>query len=71
MNLPYYCPGYSGDEPDEYLCPDTFIRAIYEEMYRKLKTGKKTVYWKCYYTAYNLLRKENLSFKMVGQGTYP
>jgi hypothetical protein len=41
VNLPYYCPSYLGDEPDEYLCPDTFIRAIYEEIYWRLKTGKK------------------------------
>jgi len=41
MDIPYYCWGYSGDEPDEYLCPNTFIRAVYEEVENRLKTGKK------------------------------
>jgi len=41
IDVPYWCPGYSGDEPDDYLCPDTFSRAIYEEVEGRLKTGKK------------------------------
>lgn len=36
LDLQYWCssylnPQYSGDEPDEYLCPDSFIRAVYGE----------------------------------------
>lgn len=30
IDFPYWCPGYSGDEPDKYLCPNTFIGSIYE-----------------------------------------
>ena len=41
MDIPYYCWGYPGDEPDEYLCPNTFIRAVYEEVENRLKRGKK------------------------------
>ena len=29
VDLPYWCLHYPGDEPDEYLCPNTFIRAIF------------------------------------------
>lgn len=41
IDLPYWCPKYSGDEPSEYLCPTTFIRAIYEEVYWRLKRDTK------------------------------
>ncbi len=41
IDLPYWCPRYSGDEPDEYLCPNTFIGAIYEEVENRLKTDRK------------------------------
>jgi hypothetical protein len=41
IDMPYWCPRYSGDEPDEYLCPDMFIGAIYEEVEGRLKTGRK------------------------------
>lgn len=41
LDLPYWCPRFSGDEPDEYLCPNTFLRAIYEEVEHRLKTNKK------------------------------
>ncbi len=41
LDLPYWCPSYSGDEPDEYLCPSTFIGAIYEELEGRIKKDRK------------------------------
>lgn len=41
IDLHYWCPRYSGDEPDEYLCPNTFIGAIYEEVENRIKRDKK------------------------------
>jgi len=45
IDVPYWCPlyvgDYSGDKPDEYLCPDSFIRSIYDEVYWRIKTGRK------------------------------
>lgn len=41
IDLPYYCRGYYGDEPDEYICPDTFIRAIFDEILYRIETGRK------------------------------
>jgi len=41
IDLPYYCQWDFGDEPDEYLCPNTFVRAVYEEMENRLNKGKK------------------------------
>jgi len=40
-DLPYWCPDYSGDEPFEYLCPTIFIRAIYDEIFYRLKRNVK------------------------------
>jgi len=40
LNVQYYCAGYSGDEPNEYMCPNAFIRAVYEEVEYRLKTGR-------------------------------
>jgi len=44
IDMPYYCSGYPGDEPDAYLCPDTFTRAVYEEVRYRLETGRKQHY---------------------------
>jgi len=45
IDVPYWCPSYigdySGDKPDEYLCPDSFIRSIYDEVYWRIKTARK------------------------------
>lgn len=41
IDVPYWCPHYSGDEPDEYLCPNTFVRAVFEEVYWRLEKDKK------------------------------
>lgn len=41
IDLPYWCLRYSGDEPDEYLCPNTFIGAIYEEVEGRIKKDRK------------------------------
>lgn len=41
IDLHYWCPRYSGDEPDEYLCHNTFIRAIYEEVENRIKKDQK------------------------------
>lgn len=41
IDLPYWCPRYSGDEPDEYLCPNLFIGAIYEEIEGRIKKERK------------------------------
>lgn len=44
IDLTYYCWGYSGDEPESYLCPDTFIRAMYDEVEYRLEKSKKKYY---------------------------
>ena len=41
LDLPYWCPKYSGDEPPEYLCPTTFVRSIHDEVYWRLKRDTK------------------------------
>jgi len=41
IDLPYWCPDYSGDEPFEYLCPTAFIRAAYDEICYRLKRNSK------------------------------
>ena len=41
IDLPYWCPQYSGDEPDDYLCPNIFIRSVYDEMFYRIDTGRK------------------------------
>jgi len=40
VNLPYWCWGDTGDEPEKYLCPDEIVRAIYEEVGGRLKTSR-------------------------------
>jgi hypothetical protein len=49
IDLPYWCPAYfgieqqfSGDEPDEYLCPDYFARSTYEEIYWRIRLNRQT-----------------------------
>jgi hypothetical protein len=51
IDLPYWCPQYStddpqfsGDEPDEYLCPNDFTRSIYDEIYWRIKLSRKKYY---------------------------
>lgn len=44
VDVPYWCPRYSGDQPDEYLCPNSFIRSIYDEMYWKVETSRKQIH---------------------------
>jgi hypothetical protein len=48
IDLPYWCPkyigDYSGDKPDEYLCPDLFIRSIYDELYGRIETRRKQIF---------------------------
>jgi hypothetical protein len=43
--LPYWCPRsageYSGDKPNEYLCPDLFTRSIYDELLWRMETRRK------------------------------
>lgn len=41
IDMPYWCPLYSGDKPDEYLCLDLFIRSIYDEIVWRIETGRK------------------------------
>lgn len=48
IDLTYWCPkyigDYSGDKPDEYLCPDLFIRSIYDELYGRMETRRKQLF---------------------------
>lgn len=50
IDLPYWCPryfgDYSGDKPDEYLCPDLFIRSIYDEVFWRIETHSKQYFGK-------------------------
>lgn len=41
IDLPFWCQRPFSDEKDEYLCPATFIRSIYEELENRLITGRK------------------------------
>lgn len=44
IDMPYWCPRYSGDKPDEYLCPNKFIRSIFDEVVWRIETGRKQFY---------------------------
>lgn len=41
IDLPYWCPDYSGDQPVKYICPTAFIRAAYDEICYRLKQNSK------------------------------
>jgi hypothetical protein len=41
INLPYWCSGYSGDEPLDYLCPTAFMRASFDEICYRFKRDSK------------------------------
>lgn len=41
IDLPYWCPGYSGDEPFDYLCPTAFIRSAFEEICYRFERNSK------------------------------
>jgi len=49
ISIPYWCSSisrykldeYSGDKPDEYLCPNYFIRSIYDEIVTRIERDTK------------------------------
>lgn len=61
IDVPYWCPRYigeySGDKPDEYLCPDSFVRSIYDEVYWRIRTSRR-----------QYLGNGNITPTIVGEG---